>query len=94
MMSLKETQYLVENNMALIKICDNCGKKLGGNDQAFLQLQGSLSEQVERSNGTVSFRYLTKYEKSKMVFCDDKCENKWKEEQRKKTSFTERSSTY
>ena len=74
------------------KLCDNCGTELGLNGGVFLQLHGSFSEQIEDSDGRVAFRYLTPRADSKMAFCDDECEQIWKDIQRKRRGFIERPS--
>jgi hypothetical protein len=74
----------------LVKYCDNCQKKLGG-DEPFNQIRGSIAEQIEPENGTgVRFRYLS--ERANHTFCDDECEMEWRDHQRSKKGF--RSSDY
>lgn len=74
--------------MAIIKACDNCGKRLGGDDP-FVQTKGSVSDQYE-NDGIVEFRYLTQGRDSQHTFCDDTCEMEWRDKQRKKRKFESR----
>lgn len=75
--------------MAYIKTCDNCGEQLGGR-RPFLQIHGSISEQIEAPDtGEVMFRYLT-MGNTKLAFCDDNCEGQWKDKRRGIMAFTQR----
>lgn len=75
--------------MALLKVCDYCGKKLGGQDY-FVQTKGSVSDQYEPGNGKVEFRYLTDKQDDMHTFCDDTCEMDWRDRQRESKPFTNR----
>ena len=76
--------------MAYRKQCDNkeCGK-LFGDGTPFVQIHGSVSDQVETGD-EVKFRYLTPHSNSKLAFCNEACENKWRVAQRGNTEFTQR----
>lgn len=77
--------------MALQKICDNCQKPLGG-EKPFVQTKGSVSDQYEPGEGKVEFRYLTNGDWNEVhTFCNDYCEMKWRETQRSKKEFSNRS---
>lgn len=74
------------------KVCDNpeCGKTLGG-EQSFVQTKGTVSDQYEPGGGKVEFRYLTNGERDEIhTFCDDVCDHEWRETQRRKKQFSNR----
>lgn len=75
--------------MALVKVCDNDGKQLGGED-SFVQTKGSISDQYEPGGGVVEFRYLTDRQDEVHTFCNDKCEIEWRDKQRAKRAFISR----
>lgn len=75
--------------MAFLKLCDNCGATLGGED-VFIQTKGSVSDQYEPGNGKVEFRYITDKNDEVHTYCDDECEMEWRDKQREKKSFTNR----
>lgn len=77
--------------MAFRKQCDNeeCGKLLGDDGVSFLQLHGSMSEQIEE-NGDVEYRYLTPHAKAKLAYCDTGCLTAWVNQERKRTPYTKR----
>ena len=59
----------------------------------FLQIHGSISEQIEDPDtGEVMFRYLTHSHDSKLAFCDDNCEGQWKDKRRGVRYFIKRPS--
>lgn len=77
--------------MALQKLCDNCQKALGG-EEPFVQTKGSVSDQYEPGGNKVEFRYLTRGDWDEThTFCDDACEHAWRESQRGKKKFSNRS---
>lgn len=77
--------------MAFRKQCDNeeCGKLLGNDGVPFLQLHGSMSEQVEE-NGNVEYRYLTPHAKAKLAYCDTTCLEAWVKQEQARTPFVRR----
>jgi hypothetical protein len=77
--------------MAILKVCDNCAKKLGG-ETPFVQTKGTVSDQYEPGAGKVEFRYLTNGEYNEVhTFCDDDCEMEWRDKQREVKAFSNRS---
>lgn len=76
--------------MAFKKICDydECGKTLGSQG-SFLQLHGSVSEQLEE-DGNVEYRYLTPHPNSKLAYCNTTCLVGWIEQEKARSSFTRR----
>lgn len=77
--------------MALAKHCDNqeCNKSLGGDiNKPFVQVRMNRSDQREGANGEVMFRYLTDHRDQMFTFCNDECEQKWKEHQRTQKTWT------
>ena len=78
--------------MAYAKHCDRmeCGKPLGNNDLPFLQIHGSISEQMEDAYRNIEYRYLTPHPNFKGAWCDATCLTEWVEEQKKQTPFTRR----
>lgn len=69
--------------MAFVKLCDNDGKVLSG-DSPFVSIKGSITDQIEREDGTVEFRYLTDSETRDeyRTFCSDGCEMEWRRKRR------------
>lgn len=78
--------------MAFRKQCDldDCGKILGNGPVPFLQFHGSMSEQIEREDGDVTYRYLTPHARAKLAFCDSLCLVAWIEDQQTRAEFTSR----
>lgn len=60
---------------------------LGNDETPFLQVHGSISEQIEDGNETIKFRYLTNYHQSKLAFCDDGCMVLWLRKQQSAKEF-------
>lgn len=75
--------------MAIVKICDFCSKKLGG-ETWFVQTQGSVSDQYEPGGTRVEFRYLTDKKDEVHTFCDDDCEMDWRARRRDIKDFSNR----
>lgn len=72
--------------MAIKKSCDNCDKILNRDKKPFLQLHGSISEQIE-DGISIMFRYLTAHYQHKLAFCDDSCLIEWINKQRALKAF-------
>lgn len=78
--------------MAYTKTCDECGKILGNDGTPFIQIHGSISDQVEHEDGRVHFRYLTPHAYAKLAFCNEECEFKWRNHVREERKYIERQS--
>lgn len=77
--------------MAYRKQCDYDGSELGMDGNAYLQLHGSLSEQIESPDGKgIEWRFLTPYSNTKLAFCTSDCLNKWIEQQQQNTPYQQR----
>lgn len=76
--------------MAFRKQCDysKCGAVLGGKEP-FLQLHGSVSEQIEEGE-KVSFRYLTPHARAKLAWCNKGCLGDWITERGDSENFVTR----
>lgn len=74
--------------MALEKTCDYqlCRKRLKG-DQSFIQTRGTISDQIEREDGSVSYRYLTRNANETHTYCNEDCEKGWRNDQRNNRYF-------
>lgn len=68
--------------MAIKKSCDNCDIVLGRDGSPFLQLHGTLSQQIEDGKGILMYKYLTNYSQNKLAFCNTSCLTLWIENQR------------
>lgn len=77
-------------NMAYRKLCDECGAELGMDGTPFLQIFGSISEQIEYPDGKVLYKYLTAHARSKSAWCNNKCQCAWLDRQREAREFIER----
>lgn len=74
--------------MAYRKFCDYDDVELGVDDTSFLNLWGSLSEQIEENDdGQTMYRYLTPARDTKLAFCDITCLVGWIEQQRKRYAY-------
>lgn len=78
--------------MAYIKQCDraDCHRELGQDEFPFLQIHGSVSEQVDVRYGGVEYRYLTPHKDAKLAFCDADCFAGWVQEQKGFIPFVRR----
>lgn len=77
--------------MAYRKQCDYDGAELGMDDTAYLQIHGSISQQIESSDGTeISYRYLTPHQNTKLAFCNAACLTKWIAEQEQEIPYESR----
>lgn len=76
--------------MAYRKQCDSCEELLGQEDVPFIQIHGSISEQVEDREGKVEYRYITPHPNTKLAFCDIVCLGTWIEKTKKGIDFVSR----
>lgn len=73
------------------KLCDYHRTEIGQDGAPYLQIHGSISEQIEHPDGeTVEYRFLTPYQNTKLAFCDTDCLTAWIEEKSNDISFTSR----
>lgn len=76
--------------MAYLKQCDCCSAELDVKGQPYLQIHGSISEQVKTPRGEVEYRYLTDYGNTKLAFCGNTCLVEWLDFRRGSTPFVPR----
>ena len=76
--------------MAFRKVCDGCGADVGTDGKPFVQIHGTVSEQVESVGGEVMYKYLTPYANAKITFCSDQCEMDWRDGRRAVRNFIQR----
>lgn len=70
-------------------MCDYDGVELGMDNNPFLSIWGSISDQIEDFDGVVQYRYLTSPQ-AKLAFCSSDCLVKWLDEQRQEKQYVER----
>lgn len=71
-------------------MCDFDGAELGMDNNSFINIWGSISDQIENVNGEVKFRYLTQRPQTKLAFCKGECLLGWMEIQRTDNPYAER----
>lgn len=73
------------------KLCDYHRIEIGQDGATYLQIHGSVSEQIESPDGeTIEYRFLTPYQNSKLSFCDVGCFTAWVEEKSRQKPFVQR----
>lgn len=76
--------------MAYRKQCDACLEELDRPNTAYLQIHGSISEQVTDDERAVEYRYLTPHANTKLALCSPDCFLAWVDERRKEIPFVPR----
>lgn len=77
--------------MAYRKMCDNCGAELGMDNNPFMNVWGSISDQVESLDGNeIKYRYLTPRPQTKLALCGTDCLTGWIGTQRANTEYADR----
>lgn len=71
-------------------MCDYDGVELGMDNNPFLSIWGTISDQIEDTDGVVQYRYLTNTNQAKLAFCTGDCLLKWLDEQRNDRQYVER----
>lgn len=77
--------------MAFLKYCDleSCGRAM--DDRPFLEIHGSVSEQLEHGS-VLKFRYFTRRGHNKLVFCNLACFRDWVHQRQLEEEFVEQES--
>lgn len=77
--------------MAFLKYCDleSCGRAM--DERPFLEIHGSISEQIEGIE-QLKFRYLTERGRPKLVFCNFSCLRDWIKQRQLEEPFVEQAS--
>lgn len=76
--------------MAYRKMCDFDGSELGMDDNSFINIWGSVTDQIESIDGEVQFRYLTPRPQTKLAFCSGDCFIGWVNLQRIDNPYVKR----
>jgi len=71
-------------------MCDFDGAELGMDNNPFMNIWGSVSDQIENLDGEVQFRYLTDRPQTKLAFCNGDCFVSWLEIQRADNPYVAR----
>lgn len=71
-------------------MCDFDGSELGMDNNPFINIWGSVTDQIEDVDGEVQFRYLTPRPQTKLAFCNTDCFAGWMLLQRIDNPFVDR----